>query len=112
MGRQAIHYKQAEKKPRSKRQLSGQFHLHFCSNPDCRLVYTDACKTLDVNARCHACRGVRRPVWVSARDPQECCIGNCFMVTNEDEIVRYKLAGPGPWFQCTKCARVHGWTCT
>jgi hypothetical protein len=110
MGRQAIHYKT---KPQQKTlaSLRDGAHFHFCSEDDCRLIYEDACRDVTSNGLCHLHRGGRRPVWVSARDPQECCIENCRAVIGED-LVRYKLAGPGPWYQCRTCARVHGWPCT
>lgn len=92
--------------------LRKTWHLHFCSDRTCRLVYECyACDDVAKNGRCQACRGVRRPVYISARDPQPCCLGNCAQVTDQAEIVRYKLAGPGPWFQCKTCARCHGWPC-
>lgn len=111
MARQVIHYKSAEKTPASISQLKGKFHLHFCADRECRLVYTDACEDVRTNGRCHIHRKMRRPIWVSARDPQECCIGNCVTVTDVKRLVKYGLAGTGPWFQCTRCARAHGWPC-
>lgn len=94
-------------------QVGKSWHLHFCSNRDCRIVYDDyRCDDVTKNGRCHRCRGLERPVWDASRDPHECCVGNCTQVTQPDEIVRYRLAGPGPWFQCKTCARCHGWLCS
>jgi hypothetical protein len=109
--RQAIHHKATEKVA-SLASLRGKAHFHFCIDRECRLIYGDACEDASVNGRCHLHRGsLRRPLWISARDPQECCIGNCVMVGEAERLVLYKLAGPGPWFQCQKCYRAHGWTC-
>lgn len=91
--------------------LKGKPHWHFCSNRECRLLYEDRCEEIDRNGRCHGCRGARRPIWVAARDPRECCIGNCTQVLAVEQLVKYALAGPGPWFQCKTCARCHGWNC-
>lgn len=91
-------------------ELAGQPHFHFCSDRTCRLLYEDACKDPTTNGRCQTCRGVRRAL-ITIRDPQECCLGNCTQVTDKQQIIRYSLAGPGPWFQCRTCARCHGWSC-
>ena len=108
--RQAITYKSTEQQA-SIASLSEKFHFHYCSVRDCRLIYSDACRDIRTNRLCHEHRGTRRPVWLVARDPQECCIGNCSMVGEAKEIVRYQLGGPGPWFQCSTCYRAHGWPC-
>lgn len=115
--RSLIHYKvgTAATSVDVSRKLAETWHLHFCSDRDCRLVYECAaheCPDVAKNTRCPLCRGQIRPAWVSARDPQECCLGNCTQVTRPDELIRYRLAGPGPWFQCDTCARSHGWPCT
>lgn len=91
-------------------QVAKSWHLHFCSNRECRITYDDyKCADVAKNGRCHRCRGLERPGWDMSRDPHQCCVGNCVQVTDPDEIVRYRLAGPGPWFQCKTCARCHGW---
>lgn len=105
-----IHHKQTVR-VRSMASLAGEAHLHFCSERECRKVYEDCCLNPAANGRCHECRGVRRPIWMSARDPQRCCQGNCAHVTNKATLRRYNLAGPGPWYQCKTCARVHGRPC-
>lgn len=110
MTRTLIHYHK-KRTPKTIAQRKGKAHLHFCVERDCRLIYEDACEDVASNGRCHTHRGARRPIWMSARDPQECCIGNCEMVADPDELHRYRLAGPGPWYQCKTCARTHGWPC-
>lgn len=109
--RQAIHYAPTVHVA-SLGSLRGKAHWHFCSDRDCRLIYGDACTEERQNGRCHAHRGAAtRPLWVAARDPVGCCIGNCLMVGEVKELVRYQLAGPGPWFQCQTCFRASGWPC-
>jgi len=109
--RQAIHHKATEKVA-TLGSLKGKYHFHFCADRECRLIYSDACGDPGSNGRCHLHRGgLRRPIWISSRDPQACCIGNCLMVGTTDQLVFYKLAGPGPWFQCQTCYRAHGWPC-
>jgi len=93
-------------------QLAGKGHFHFCANARCRLIYEDFCDTPETNRTCPPCRGIRRAVWMQSRDPRECCTSNCRQVTNPDDLIRYQLAGPGPWFKCQTCARCHGWPCT
>lgn len=111
MARQVIHYRKNDVRERSLSSLAGDFHFHFCVERECRLIYSDRCDDVRTNGRCHAHRGVaRRPIWVSSRDPQECCMGNTEQVKGDD-LVRYALAGPGPWFQCSSCYRAHGWPC-
>lgn len=108
--RQVIHHHSVPK-TKTLAQRRGKAHFHFCSDRDCRLIYEDACQDVGTNGPCQLHRGVRRPVWVQARDPQECCIDNCELVAGDD-LVLYRLAGPGPWFQCKTCRRAHGWTCS
>ena len=93
------------------RKLAEKAHFHFCSDRDCRLIYEDACPEPQTNHLCQACRGHRRGL-ITPRDPQECCLGNCEQVIAPDDLLRYALAGPGPWFQCRTCRRSHGWPCT
>lgn len=117
MTRQLVHYNRTASAVTPGgvyRELRTTWHLHFCADRDCRLVYECGpgdCPDVSKNERCRLCRGLRRPIWVAARDPQECCIGNCLQVASPDELLRYRLAGPGPWFQCKSCARCHGWPC-
>ena len=92
------------------RKMAGGAHFHFCSDRDCRLIYEDACDDPFTNGRCQACLGHRRNT-IAVRDPQECCVGNCEQVLHPEDIRRYSLAGPGPWFQCRHCRRAHGWPC-
>lgn len=87
--------------------MSGRLHYHSCTT--CRVrVYSCACRQAPKNGRCQVCRGVRRPIWEAARDPHPCCYGNCNQVIRADDLARYSLAGPGPWFQCRTCARCFG----
>lgn len=89
------------------KKLRGSLHYHSCST--CRFrVYRCACNQPAINDRCQLCRGVRRPIYEAARDPRPCCIGNCTLVSRAEELARYDLAGPGPWFQCRTCARCFG----
>lgn len=106
--RTLIHHKKTERVP-SLASLAGDAHLHYCGTRECRKVYEDCCETPGVNGRCHECRGVRRPIWMVAREPRPCCLGGSAQVINKKELRRYSLAGPGPWYQCKTCARVHGW---
>lgn len=95
------------------RKLGDTWHLHYCTDRRCRLVYEcHGCPDASTNKRCQTCRNHRRPIWVIARDPHPCCRGNCALVTDKDQLIRYRLAGPGPWFQCKTCARCHGWPLT
>lgn len=91
------------------KKLTGRLHYHACTG--CRLSYScSSCKDAALNGRCQTCREVRRPNWEAARDPRPCCYvhGNARLVLRADELERYQLAGPGPWFQCRLCARAHG----
>lgn len=107
-----INYKATTRVVDVSRELRASWHLHFCRERECRVVYDCyGCEDPAVNGRCHACRGLRRPVWDASRDPRPCCHGNCSQVTAKEELVRYRLAGPGPWFKCHTCARCHGWPC-
>jgi hypothetical protein len=93
-------------------ELAKSYHYHFCSNRDCREFYEDyRCEDVSKNGRCHKCRGLEKPLLYESRDPRPCCWGNTEVVLGAERIVRYRLAGPGPWFQCKTCARCHGWPC-
>lgn len=113
MRRQLIHHRTGTRRPSDVgRDLAKTWHFHTCADRDCRVMYECyGCDDATKNGRCHACRGLRRPTWDLIRDPQPCCQGNCVLVTSKDQLVRYHLAGPGPWFQCKTCARCHGWPC-
>ena len=119
MRRQLIHYKTGHNATLAEvfTKLASIWHLHFCVNRECRLTYecnggVGFCADPSKNGRCRPCRGKTRSGWDGTRDPQECCHGNCEQVTDKAELIRYRLAGPGPWFQCKTCARCHGWPCT
>jgi len=87
--------------------LRGKHHWHACTTCKVR-VYGCHCQATETNGRCQACRGGRRPVWELAREPRDCCLVNCKQLLSADELERYQLAGPGPWFQCRTCARCFG----
>jgi hypothetical protein len=97
------------------RDLVNKAHKHTCSDPACRLIYEDNCDNPAVNARCRPCSGERR-TWVrgekTSLDPRPCCIDNTRQVIEPDQLLRFLLAGPGPWFQCITCRRAHGHPCT
>lgn len=98
------------------REQRGKLHRHVCTEPTCRLIYEDPCYTPERNGRCRPCKGQRR-TWIdreglSSLDPRECCIDNTQLLTTTDDLARFDCAGPGPWFQCRTCKRVHGHPCT
>lgn len=97
------------------RVLRDRSHYHTCANQQCRLSYEDSCETPDRNERCCPCTG-RRRTWIfdglDARDPRPCCRDNTELVTQPEDLERYLLGGPGPWFQCRTCRRSHGHPCT
>lgn len=105
----AINYKPAEKGV-SLTTLKGSPHFHFCKDRECRQIYEDTCEQPEINGPCQTCRGVKREL-MRHRDPHECCIGNTDQIIARQHIIRYALAGPGPWYQCRTCARCHGWPC-
>lgn len=88
--------------------LAGKPHFHLCSDRKCRLIYEDRCGTPRVNGRCQQCRGTSRAN-IAPRDPVACCETNSQQVVTGDDIKRYSLGGPGPWYQCSICKRSHGW---
>lgn len=93
-------------------ELAKTYHFHFCVNRDCRQFYEDyRCEDPSKNKRCHQCRGLETPLMYEPREPRDCCWGNTEVVTRPENLIRFKLAGPGPWFQCRTCARCHGWPC-
>lgn len=112
MRRKAVIKSKATTKIPGLSKLAGVAHFHFCANRECRLIYEDNCDTPEENILCRPCRGLRRSTHDAYRDPQICCIDNCDQVTDRRELNINRLAGPGPWFQCKKCARRHGWPCT
>lgn len=90
------------------RKLSGKAHLHACTT--CRSVYVCNCAAAAVNGRCQRdmTEGrLGRASWERSRDPQDCCVNNTEQVVDNDMLIRYALAGPGPWFQCKQCFRAH-----
>lgn len=91
-------------------------HKHFCADRDCRRVYQclavvflpNGCPDPRRNARCAPCRGGALPAY-DTTSPRACCRNNVRQVTDRDELLSYRLAGPGPWFKCKTCARCSGW---
>lgn len=100
------HVKQA-----SLNDLKGKAHFHFCQDRECRLIYECNCENVYENGPCSLCRVGYRASWMTTRDPQECCLDNCEQVLLPADLIRYELAGPGPWWQCITCRRAHGWNC-
>lgn len=97
--------------------LRKSWHIHFCKNRTCRQTYEctglvdkkTVCEAR-VNGRCHTCRGAAvRPWWCAARDPHPCCVDNVRQAHDREELLRYRLAGPGPWYLCKSCMRPSGW---
>jgi hypothetical protein len=93
-------------------------HRHFCSDRTCRRIYQclaviylrGGCPNPRVNGRCAPCRGYPVPeTFEIAWAPRECCRNNVRQITDRDELLSHRLAGPGPWFKCKTCARCHGW---
>lgn len=91
--------------------LAGKHHKHYCTNGGCRLAYEDNCEEPEVNGECSLCRGWRRSIYDMWLDPQECCIDNTYQVLNRGELLRFRLGGPGPWYQCRTCFRHHPYPC-
>lgn len=85
--------------------LNGRYHRHACTS--CWMTYGCSCKTADINGTCSSCRsGHERPLWDRDLDPVTCCFMNSKMVKVE-EVQRFALGGPGPWYRCRVCSRVH-----
>jgi hypothetical protein len=98
--------------PAAVRKLAGTYHYHVCATASCRSVFYCNCKEPEVDPECKACRWPERnrPLWDEGRDRKACCkdIKNLKQVTDSDVIAGYRLAGPGPWWQCTICYLSHG----
>lgn len=89
--------------------VARQLHAHGCSV--CSRRYTDSCPIPDVNGRCSKCRlGRERATWDRDTDPKDCCREFSRPASKED-LVRYALGGPGPWYICQSgkngCSRTH-----
>lgn len=88
------------------RKLAGGGHFHACQHD--KRIYSCNCKEPERNRLCQTCRsGAERPLWDRDRDPIDCCrqIQNSKQVTAGKTVETYRLAGPGPWFQCQVCFR-------
>lgn len=89
---------------------AGQLHAHGCVV--CSRRYTDSCKIPDVNSRCITCRsGKPRAKWDQDTDPRPCC-REFSRPAGKEEIAKYALGGPGPWYICRSgpnngCSRTH-----
>jgi hypothetical protein len=80
------------------------FHAHGCIQ--CGSRYMDSCTTSEKNGTCYPCRsGVPNTFLTQGYLPIECCPSNIRRVFDPDELLRYRLAGPGPWFICRSCQR-------
>jgi len=109
-----VHYKtKARRTTQAKvfRQLAKRVHKHTCAIQSCRLIYEDHCNAVALNERCPSCRGKARTWHLQVWDPQPCCLSNCELITEPEELLRYECAGPGPWYQCRACFRTHGHPC-
>jgi hypothetical protein len=82
------------------------FHYHACII--CRGRYGDACATRQHNGKCNACLSGITSTYAYTLQPVPCCRRSSRPVVTE-EIARYKLAGPGPWFICGTCRRTHSY---
>lgn len=86
--------------------LGGKWHWHTCV--ECDSVYACTYQDAADNGQCETCRtGRPRAPWETGRDPRPCCVDNTLLLTRNEDLVRYELAGPGPWFQCRTCKRSH-----
>lgn len=96
------------------RKLAGTYHWHVCATATCRTVYYCTCSAPQTDRPCQRCRHPERdrPEWDRNRDrePRPCCSDdkNLKLVTDTDTIAGYRLAGPGPWWQCQVCFLSHG----
>lgn len=89
--------------------MSSRLHFHACRT--CRFRYSCNCQEASENGTCISCRTHHeRPLWDRNSDPQACCLipGACQQVIRGQELIRYDLAGPGPWYMCRTCHRAHG----
>ena len=87
------------------RAMADKAHYHGCRG--CRRTFRCSCDTPLENPECRGCRGLVLAVWDVWSAPIACCAGNCVQVVSADDIERYRLAGPGPWFRCPTCFRHH-----
>ncbi len=110
MARAKIHYKASSTTPKTASvavgKMSGRVHRHCCVS--CRMTYTDNCTSPGENGRCYGCRTDReRALWDRNHDPADCC-ASAQQVLDPNEILRYSLAGTGPWYRCSECGRSNG----
>lgn len=86
--------------------LARKLHMHAC--PTCGLPRWCSCATPAVDLPpCTECTTGRRSTLVDGWRPIPCCESATQPATN-DERTLYRLAGPGPWWLCRRCARVFG----
>lgn len=89
----------------ARRPVRNTTHFHSCTAG--RHLYDDTCDTPDSDAVCQSCRtGSNRPLWLSDRDPVECCLTRTRPV-DKTEKVKYRLAGRATWHRCLVCSRCH-----
>lgn len=81
-------------------------HLHSCS--ECHETYEDTCLVPAFNGRCNSCISGITSRYGFGRWPALCCY-QFTRTARPDEIKRYHLAGPGPWFICHTCKRPLGY---
>jgi hypothetical protein len=85
------------------------YHAHGCIK--CHLRYSDRCDTPHEDRKCMTCEhGHARSIEQLDRAPKDCCKTHSVLMLNPDELNRYALGGPGPWYQCVGangCARTH-----
>ncbi len=79
-----------------------QWHQHGCTT--CRGPYSDTCNTPHIDGRCNPCTSGIPSVWAINRRPNECCYTHTRKALKQ-ELKTYRLAGPGPWYICTRCHR-------
>ena len=90
----------------AKPQRVSGFHAHGCIR--CRRRYMDACTDSTRNAACKTCRTGEPPArWDANRLPHRCCRTAGQLMIDRDEVARYSLGGPGPWWICRTCQRTH-----
>ena len=88
-------------------------HAHGCIR--CRARYEDTCSDPVGDGLCRLCASDGTnvdPWWPEARLPRECCMEDSKRLNpdwkgDRATMKSYKLAGRGPWWQCSTCGRTH-----
>ena len=89
-------------------QFAGIRHQHQCANRECRQVFWDYCTTPQTNPVCPICKTGRPNVYMQWKEPKECCLEGCELLTDHQWHEWLELAGEHPWYQCDMCKRAHG----